>query len=76
VQQVLPPFYDLFCGLLTCFGEGVSRSATVVAAWLMASRNMTSKDSVEFLATRRSVIRPNPGFIRQLNAFEDEIGKQ
>jgi protein-tyrosine phosphatase len=54
---------------------GVSRSATVVAAWLMVSKKMSHKEALSFLAARRKVICPNPGFVKQLELFELELAK-
>ncbi|KAI5124210.1 hypothetical protein M0805_005060 [Coniferiporia weirii] len=51
--------------------QGISRSATIVAAYLLASlSNFNSADDVlRFLKEKRSVVFPNHGFVRQLNEY-------
>lgn len=53
-----------------CF-QGISRSATVVAAYLLAaSSDFDSATSVlRFLKSRRSIAAPNIGFARQLDEY-------
>lgn len=50
---------------------GVSRSATVVAAYILASSDtpMSGDDAVEFVRKKRDQIYPNEGFRRQLNLY-------
>jgi len=48
---------------------GVSRSATVLSAFLMQSKHITASQALEFIRTRRPCIQPNYGFIKQLDAF-------
>ncbi len=52
---------------------GVSRSATVVCAWLMRSRGLSHEQAIAFLRERRAVVRPNPGFVAQLRTFEQSL---
>ena len=49
---------------------GVSRSSTVVLAYLMHEYHWSFKDAFHFLKERRPVVRPNRGFIKQLLLFE------
>ncbi len=58
---------------LCFFAIGVSRSATVVCAWLMSTRNMTHREAIDFLISRRSIVKPNPGFVKQLQLFEQML---
>ncbi|KAH8116259.1 protein-tyrosine phosphatase-like protein, partial [Phellopilus nigrolimitatus] len=53
-----------------CF-QGISRSATVVAAYLLAhSPDFTSAaDVLRFMKSKRSVVAPNHGFVRQLDEY-------
>lgn len=55
--------------LLHCV-MGVSRSTTVLAAYLMKTRNMRAPDAIHFIQQRRPQARPNYGFIKQLDIFE------
>jgi len=50
--------------------RGVSRSATLVAAYLMYERRVTCKESVAILQDKRSIICPNDGFMMQLQWYE------
>jgi len=52
---------------------GISRSATVVCAYLIATLGMTAKEAITFTKSQRSVIRPNNGFVRQLNEYEKQL---
>lgn len=52
---------------------GVSRSATLVAAWLVKTKGMKPQEAIEFMKERRSVVNPNPGFRNQLNTFHQSM---
>ena len=49
---------------------GMSRSATIVIAYLLATTAMTTTEATEFVRSKRSIIRPNYGFINQLEQYE------
>jgi len=57
------------CVLVHCVA-GISRSATIVIAYLMTIYEMTLLDAFNFVKTKRSVIHPNHSFIKQLIAYE------
>ncbi|XP_076062847.1 dual specificity protein phosphatase 3-like [Oratosquilla oratoria] len=48
---------------------GISRSVTLVLAFLMLKRSMTLPEALSLVSSRRSVF-PNQGFLRQLCDFE------
>lgn len=52
---------------------GVSRSATLAAAYLMWHYKWTAAQALAFLKERRPVVDPNEGFRRQLAAWEEKI---
>jgi hypothetical protein len=53
---------------------GVSRSASVVAAYLLYKNKCSSvEEALQFIANARPFIQPNPGFIKGLLQFEKEI---
>ena len=54
---------------------GVSRSATVILAWLMKTYGMGRDNAIKFLQSRRSIIRPNDGFLRILGEWEKYLKK-
>jgi len=51
----------------------ISRSPTIVAAYLMKRRGMTLRESLERLVSARHAVSPNPGFLRQLSEIEKEV---
>lgn len=52
---------------------GVSRSPTLVAAWLMHNRRWPAATALAYLKERRACVDPNPGFRQQLLAWEAEL---
>lgn len=48
---------------------GISRSATVVCAYLVATTSMTAREAVDFAISKRAIVCPNLGFRRQLEAY-------
>ncbi|XP_030465931.1 dual specificity protein phosphatase 1-like [Syzygium oleosum] len=58
--------------LVHCF-MGISRSVTVVAAYLMKRRGMRLSQALEHVKTRRPQAAPNTGFIVQLREFENSL---
>ncbi|EGN91985.1 hypothetical protein SERLA73DRAFT_17524, partial [Serpula lacrymans var. lacrymans S7.3] len=54
--------------LVHCF-QGISRSATVVCAYLVATTSMHPTEAVAFVKAKRGIVCPNIGFRRQLEVF-------
>ncbi|CAJ0632025.1 8630_t:CDS:2, partial [Entrophospora sp. SA101] len=52
---------------------GISRSTTVVIAYLMYSCRFSLKKALNLVREKHKIVRPNSGFIRQLEKFEKEI---
>ncbi|VDM71917.1 unnamed protein product [Strongylus vulgaris] len=52
---------------------GVSRSATVVAAYLMTLCDMTFFNAITFMSRKRPVVNPNFGFRMQLCTYADRV---
>lgn len=52
---------------------GVSRSSTLVAAYLIREKGMTAKDAIEHLHSYRNQVDPNKGFRQQLERYEQEV---
>lgn len=52
---------------------GISRSATIVIAYIIRYYVMTWRESIDYLISIRSVICPNQGFILQLHKWENSI---
>lgn len=49
---------------------GVSRSATTVIAYAMKEFGWSLEKAYNFVKQKRSITRPNPGFMRQLAEYE------
>ena len=58
--------------LVHCYA-GVSRSATVVIAYLMRKRGLSYPEAFGHVQTRRAVVRPNYGFVQQLLDFSQRL---
>ncbi|KAK7056286.1 hypothetical protein VNI00_002839 [Paramarasmius palmivorus] len=54
--------------LVHCF-QGISRSATVVCAYLVATAGLRAIDSIAFVKSKRRVVSPNVGFRQQLEMY-------
>ena len=52
---------------------GVSRSSTLVCAYLIKHQAMSVEKALVHLRARRSIIQPNSGFLRQLIRFNEQI---
>jgi dual specificity phosphatase 3 len=53
---------------------GYSRSATIVAAFLMLKKKMTATQALSIMRETREV-RPNIGFLGQLGKLDDQLRK-
>jgi protein-tyrosine phosphatase len=52
---------------------GISRSTTLVLAYLMKTFNATVYEAFRFLKHRRPIVCPNIGFLQQLIDYESEL---
>ena len=48
---------------------GISRSTTVVLAYLIATTKMTPREALAVVRSKRTIVRPNRGFMSQLEAY-------
>lgn len=63
-------------GKSRCFvhcSMGISRSATIVIAYLMWRYGLSARDALLVTRTQRRPVLPNPGFTHQLLAFEQRL---
>ncbi|KPP67050.1 hypothetical protein Z043_114411 [Scleropages formosus] len=60
-------------GVLVHCQAGVSRSATIVIAYLMKHTRMTMMDAYKYVRSRRPVVSPNLNFMGQLLEFERDL---
>lgn len=58
--------------LVHCY-VGRSRSASIILAYLMRYQNMSLREAFYYLRSRRSIIGPNFGFIKQLINYERSL---
>ena len=58
--------------LVHCY-MGISRSATIVLAYLMKSQKWSLREAVTYLCARRKCVKPNDGFLEQLMEWQLEI---
>lgn len=47
----------------------MSRSATVVCAYVLATTNLSPSETIDFVVSRRCVVAPNTGFRKQLEQY-------
>ena len=52
---------------------GISRSATVVSAYLVATTLMHPHEAIEFVQSKREIVCPNLGFRRQLDVYASRL---
>ena len=50
---------------------GISRSASIVIAYLMKKNNWSYTKAFEFVKQKRSIVKPNKSFTQQLISFEN-----
>ena len=48
---------------------GISRSTTVVMAYLIATTKMTPHEALATVRSKRTIVRPNRGFMSQLQEY-------
>jgi len=66
---------DTAANILVHCQQGISRSATLTIAYLIAKENMNLKSALELLKLKRPIANPNNGFMEQLIKFEYKIHK-
>ncbi|KAI1791828.1 phosphatases II [Ganoderma leucocontextum] len=69
---VLPDDTDDACSQVHC-AMGISRSATVVSAYLVATTLMQPHEAIEFVQSKREIVCPNLGFRRQLEVYASRL---
>ena len=55
---------------------GVSRSATLVAAYLIKEYGMSADDAIKYIQSKRNVVNPNSGFKSQLQRYHALIHRK
>lgn len=52
--------------------SGMSRSASLVIAWMIRNQNLTFAKALEMVQEKRSIVQPNDGFCQQLEKFAND----
>uniref|UniRef100_A0A1A8IW62 protein-tyrosine-phosphatase n=1 Tax=Nothobranchius kuhntae TaxID=321403 RepID=A0A1A8IW62_NOTKU len=73
VFEFIEEAYQSGKGVLIHCQAGVSRSATIVIAYLMKHTLMTMTDAYKYVRSRRPVVSPNLNFMGQLLEFERDL---
>jgi protein-tyrosine phosphatase len=55
--------------IVNCYA-GISRSSTIVIAYLIAKNKWSIEESINFVKSRRIIVNPNEGFITQLKNLQ------
>lgn len=58
--------------LVQCFA-GISRSPTIVIAYLIQEFKMSYDDAYDLVLKSRPIARPNSGFVEQLKQLQQEL---
>ena len=54
---------------------GISRSGSTTMSYLMREYQLSLAEAYHHVKTRRSCVKPNKGFRRQLELYEEYLGK-
>lgn len=67
---------DKGSGVLVHCVYGISRSSTLICAYLIAKKKMTVSQAIKHVKDRRPIADPNRGFLVQLQALWEDLRKQ
>ncbi|KAK7030423.1 hypothetical protein VNI00_014167 [Paramarasmius palmivorus] len=77
IRDALSPKHGRETRVLVHCAEGISRSVSVVAAFLMAQYGWTPGEAVKYVKERRKVANPNFGFVKQLYEYgRESLGRR
>lgn len=78
IIQYFPETYEFIKNALAGKGRvlvhcqaGVSRSPTIVAAYIMREKQLSAQQALDIIKLRRSFIEPNRGFMEQLDLYHE-----
>lgn len=72
IHEIMDQYIENGKNVLVHCNMGVSRSGTLAVAYLMKTLHISSKDAWKLAKKSRSAIRPNEGFMKQLQEFESK----
>ena len=64
------------CGVLIHCAAGISRSTTILIAYLMKKQDLSFNDALKFAQTMHPNTDPNFGFLIQLQQYHDELKEE
>merc|ERR1712062_362157 len=70
IHEIMDQYIQNGKNVLVHCNMGVSRSGTIAVAYLMKTLQISRKDALKLAKKWRKAIRPNEGFIKQLDEFE------
>jgi len=81
IERTIPPSALVTCKttspkeakILVHCSAAISRSPTIVVAYLMKKQGMTLYEALGLVIRARPTVSPNPGFIRQLKEMESSL---
>ena len=76
IEKRVTEFGDDAGNVLVHCVAGMSRSPTIVIAYIMNKYGLPFVEAFNFVKQRRPIVQPNPGFVQQLKKFEAELAKQ
>lgn len=79
IERLLPQIREEITrgkGVLVHCMQGASRSASIVAAYLMKYHSMESEEAINFMKSKRSCVNPNEGYREQLKQLEEKYSKE
>lgn len=79
-QEDISVYFDEAIGFMESEGTtlvhcraGISRSSTLVMAYLIQKRRWTLNEAFTFTKSKRACVAPNFGFLGQLTTFQDQL---
>lgn len=70
---ILRKYVEKDCRVLVHCAAGVSRSPTLVIAYLMRYNGLTMEQAMDYVGQRRDIIYPNPTFRLALKEYEEHL---
>lgn len=76
IMDMLVEFIENQETVLVHCQHGISRSSTIVMAYLMKTLNMTNGEAFDLVKAKRPIVDPNFGFLTQLLRFEEILNAE
>lgn len=73
VQFISDGLYDKGAIVIVHCIMGISRSSSMIIAYLMSSYKLRYQEALKKVKAVRSIVKPNDGFVKQLTSLEKEL---